>query len=109
MERKFTPPKSRGSRVSQVLNLKEAGSRLQKLVQSLRSSNQECEVKDEQGQTVAVILPADQYALFQKEWDEDFKVFHDVAEDLKGYSAEELQTRVDQAVEEVKGQSRTTR
>ncbi len=95
--------------MSQVINLKEAGSRLRQLVQSLRSSNEECEVKDEQGQTVAVILSADQYALFQKGWDEDFKVFHDVAEDLKGYSAEELQARVDQAVEEVKGQPRTAR
>jgi hypothetical protein len=93
--------------MSQAINLKEAGSRLQKLIQSLRSSNEECEVKDERGETVAVILPADQYVIFQKEWDEDFKVFHEVAKDLKGYSAEELQTRVDQAVEDVKRQPRT--
>ena len=93
--------------MSQVINLKDADSRIQKLVQSIRSSNEECEVIDEQGDTVAVILPADQYALFQKEWEDDFKVFHDVAEDLRGHSAEELQARVDQAVEEVQGQSRT--
>ena len=58
--------------MSQVLNLKEAGSRFRELVQSLRSSNEACEVRNEKGQMVAVVLPVERYRLYQQEWEKDF-------------------------------------
>ncbi len=91
--------------MSQVLNLKEVGDRLRQLVQSLRSSNEECEIKDEEGQTVAVVLPAERYESYQvylRQREQDFAVFDEVDEALKDFGPEELQARVDQAVEEVK-------
>ena len=44
--------------------------------------------------------------LYQRQREADFAVFHEVDEALKGYDPEELQARIDQAVEEVKAKSR---
>ena len=52
--------------MSQAINLKDTGSAFRDLVQALRSSNEACEVKDDTGQTVAVVLPAERYASYQE-------------------------------------------
>jgi hypothetical protein len=97
--------KYRGTAMSQAINLKDAGSKLRNLVQSLRSANEECEVKDDTGQTVAVVLPADKYEsyqAYQRQREADFAVFDRVADAFKDVDPNELETRINQAAEEVK-------
>lgn len=53
--------------MSQVINLKDAGSEFQMLLQALHSSNEQCEINNEQGDTVAIILSADRFSLFRKQ------------------------------------------
>jgi hypothetical protein len=63
-------------------------------------------VRDEQDQPVAVVLPMEMYESLQGQREKDFAVFDEVDETLKGCDPEELQARIDQAVEEVKAKSR---
>lgn len=98
--------------MSQAINLKDAGSKLRNLVQSLRSANEECEVKDDTGQTVAVVLPAERYEsyqAYQRQREADFAVFDEIDEAFKDIDPEELQARIDQAAEEVKAEANAKR
>ena len=89
--------------MSQVLNLKDSDSKFRQLVQSLCSNDEACEVKNDRGQTVAVLLPAERYASYRtymRQKAEDFAVFDRVAEAFK--DVDDLSARIDQAVDEVK-------
>lgn len=88
--------------MAQVLKLKDAGKRWQEAIDTLRQKPQEGVVRDEQDQPVAVVLPMELYENLQRERKADFAIFDEVDEALKNYSPEELQARIDQAVEEVK-------
>lgn len=92
--------------MAQLLKLKDAGSRWQKAIDALRKKPQEGIVRDEQDQPVAVVLPMELYESLQGQREKDFAIFAEVDEALKDYDPEELQTRIDQAVEEVKAKSR---
>ena len=86
-----------------VLSLKDSGSKFRQIVQSLCSADEACEIKNDQGQTVAVLLPTERYASYQtylRQKAEDFAVFDRLAEAFK--DADNLQARIDRAVEEVK-------
>ena len=91
--------------MSKILKLKDAGQSWRKLIETFRDEPQEGIVQDEDNQAVAVVLPMELYQLYQQERAKDFAVFQDVREDLKGYSDEQLQTRIDQAVDEVKAKA----
>lgn len=92
--------------MAQLLKLKDAGSRWQKAIDALRKKPQEGIVRDEQDQPVAVVLPIELYESLQGQREKDFAIFDEVDEALKDYDPEELQARIDQAVEEVKAKSR---
>ena len=91
--------------MSQVLNLKQAGSRLRQLVQSLCSSNEECEVKDETGQTVAVVLPVERYRFYQQEWEADFAAVDQLRNRMKQNDPDFVEAQIEKAVAEVKAKS----
>ncbi len=98
--------------MSQAINLKDAGSELRNLVQSIRSANEECEVKDDVGQTVAVVLPAERYEsyqAYQRRRDANFAVLDRFAEKTKGYDPDFIEAQIEKAVEEVKAKSRAKR
>ena len=91
--------------MSQILNLKEAGSRFRELVQSLRFSNEACEVRNEKGQMVAVVLPAERYRLYQQQWEKDFVAVDRIRDKMKDNDPDYVETQVVKAVAEVKGKS----
>ena len=95
--------------MSPVLNLRDSDSKFRQLIQSLCSTDEACEVKNDRGQTVAVLLPEERYASYQtymRQKAENFAVFDRVAEAFK--DVDELSAKIDQAVAE-RGQNGTTR
>ena len=98
--------------MSQTMKIKDVGGRFSQLVRSLRSSNETCEVTDESGQTVAVVLPAERYESYQayQRWREaDFAILDEVAEAFKDVDPDELEARINQAVEEVNAERNARR
>ncbi len=91
--------------MSQVFNLKEAGSKFRELVQSLRSSNEACEVRNEKGQMVAVVLPAERYRLYQQEWEKDFVAVDRIRDKMRDNDPDYVETQIVNAVSEIKGKS----
>ena len=83
-----------------VLNLKEAGSKLQELVQSLRSSNEACEVRNEAGQMVAVVLPVERYRLYQQQWEKDFVAVDQIRDKMRDNDPDYVETQIVKAVAE---------
>ena len=95
--------------MAQILKLKDASVPWRKLIDAFREKPEEGVVQDENDQVVAVVVPPQQYTSYQnylRQREEDFTVFDEVAENMKQYDPEEIQDRVDQAVEEVKAKSR---
>ncbi len=95
--------------MSPVLNLRDSDSKFRQLIQSLCSTDEACEVKNDRGQTVAVLLPKERYASYQtymRQKAENFAVFDRVAEAFK--DVDELSAKIDQAVAE-RVQNGTTR
>lgn len=104
--------KKKGRNMSQIMNIEDGGNKFSKIVQSLRSSNEECEVKDEAGQTVAVVLPAsryEDYQAYQRQREKDFAVLDEVADDLKDYDPDFIESQIEKAVTEVKAESNHAR
>ena len=99
-------PQPRAQTMAQILKLKDAGNDWQRLINGLQQNAEKGLIEDEKNRTVAVIIPLDLYQRFETEWEKDFAVFSEVREALKDYDPEELQARIDQAVEEVKAKSR---
>ena len=83
-----------------VLNLKEAGSKLQELVQSLRSSHEACEVRNEAGQMVAVVLPVERYRLYQQQWEKDFVAVDQIRDKMRDNDPDYVETQIVKAVAE---------
>ena len=83
-----------------VLNLKEAGSKLQELVQSLRSSHEACEVRNEAGQMVAVVLPVERYRLYQQQWEKDFVTVDQIRDKMRDNDPDYVETQIVKAVAE---------
>ena len=77
-----------------VLNLKEAGRRFRELVQSLRSSNEACEVRNEKGQMVAVVLPVERYRLYQQEWEKDFVAVDRIRDKMRDNDPDYVETQI---------------
>jgi hypothetical protein len=103
------PQNKKVRNVSQILNLKDGGSKLRQIVQSLRASKEECEVQNEEGQTVAVVLPMERYKSYQtylRQREADFAVLDEIAEDLKDYDPDFIERQIDKAVAEVKAQAK---
>jgi hypothetical protein len=95
--------------MTQILKLKDAGSRWRQLLNGLRQRSEKAIIEDEENRPVAIVVPVELYRRYEAEREADFAVFHEVKEALKDYDPEELQARIDQAVEEVKAKSRPQR
>jgi hypothetical protein len=95
--------------MAQTLKLKDTDRPILDFFNAYRTSNEECVIHDDDGQPVAVVLPMELYRLYQEEWEKDFAVVDRIREKMKGFDLEEIQARIDQAVEEVKAESRDKR
>lgn len=95
-----------------ILKLQDTDSQFRKLVESVRQRKEECVVQDEQDRPVAVVLPIERYENYQaylRQREEDFAVFEEVAEDLKGYDPDFLEAQIEKAVAEMKVEAKAKR
>lgn len=91
--------------MAQILKLKDASSSWRRRISELRTKPQESIIKDDNDQAVAVVLPIERYESYQaylRQREADFAVFDDVAGAFREVGLDELQARIDQAVDEVK-------
>ena len=98
--------------MTQILKLKDASPPWRRLISELGAKSQESIIKDDNDQTVAVILPIERYESYQaylRQREADFAVFDDVAEAFREVDSDELQARIDQAVDEVKAERNARR
>jgi len=112
MLKTFQATNERAGIMARILKLKDASEAWRKLIETFRDEPQEGIVRDEDDQTVAVVVPPEQYASYQNylsQREEDFAILDEIAEKMKNYDPEEIQARIDQAVEEVKAKSRPQR
>lgn len=95
--------------MAETVKLRDTDQKVRDFFNARRSSGEEAVVQDENDETVAVVLPRDRYASYQiylRQREEDFAIFDEIDEKLKGYDPDQLQAAIDQAVEEVKAKSR---
>lgn len=95
--------------MAETLKLRDADQKVRAFFNARRSSAEECVVHDENDQTVAVLLPWDRYRSYQsylRQREQDFAIFDALDEKMKGQDPDEVQARIDKAVEEVKAASR---
>lgn len=98
--------------MSQTIKIEDSDNKFSQIVQSLRTANEPYEITDNDGQIVAVVLSSasyETYQAYQKQREADFAILDDVAEAFKDVPPDELTSRIDQAVEEVKILSNTQR
>jgi hypothetical protein len=95
--------------MAQTLKLKDTDRPIRDFFNAYRTATEECVIQDDDNQPVAVVLPMELYRLYQDEWEKDFAVVDRIREKTKGFDPAEIQTRIDQAVEEVKAESRAKR
>ena len=101
-------PKTKAPAMPQTLKLRDANVNVREFINTCRTSNEEYVIQDEDDQTVAALLPANQYASYQtyvRRREQNFAVIDRIREKMKGFDPDEIQARIDQAVEEVKAKS----
>jgi len=91
--------------VSQVLKLKDTDSQFRQLVESVRQNKEECVVQDEQGRSVAVVVPVELYRLYQQEWEKGFAAVDRIRAKMKGYDPAQVEAQIEKAVSEVKAEA----
>lgn len=92
-----------------TLKLRDADINVREFINACRAANEEYVVQDDDDETVAVVVPKDMYQLYQQEWEKKFAVVDRIREKMKGFDPDEIQARIDLAVEEVKAKSRARR
>ena len=102
-------PKPKAPAISHTLKLSDTDQKVREFINTCRTSNEEYVIQDDDDQTVAVVVPKEMYQLYQQEWEKDFAVIDRIQEKMKDFDPDEIQARIDQAVEEVKAKSRTER
>ena len=93
-----------------TLKLRDAADiNIREFINKFRASNEEYVIQDDDDETVAVMMPAGQYEMFrsyQRRREQNFAVIDRIREKMKDVDPDELQARIDQAVEEVKAKGR---
>lgn len=105
MLKTLVPDQKRVRAMAQILKLKDASAPWRKLITSLRTKPQEGIVKDEEDQTVAVVLPVERYASYRtylRQREEDFAIFDEIDGKMKGFDPDFIEAQIEKAVAEVK-------
>jgi len=112
MLKTLVPNQKRVRAMAQILKLKDTDRPIRDFFSTYRTATEECVIQGEDNQTVAAVLPAKQYEIYQdyrRRREQNFAVVDRIREKMKGFDPEEVQARIDQAVEEVKAESRAKR
>ena len=95
--------------MSQTLKLRDADINVREFINACRTANEEYVIQDDDDETVAVMMPADQYEAFrsyQRRREQNFAILDRIAAKTKDLDPDVIESKIEQAVEEVKAQSR---
>ena len=88
-----------------ILKLQDAGRTWRQFITSLRTKPQKAIIQDEQNRDLGVVLPMEEYLLYEQEREKDFAVVDRIQEKMKGYNSEYVEKQIGKAVAEVKAVS----
>ena len=91
--------------MTQMIQLQNSDETLRRMVETCRNQNEECVIQDNQNRPVAVMMPIERYESYQaylKQKEKNFAILDTVAEDLKNYDPDFIESQIEKAVHEVK-------
>lgn len=80
--------------MSQILKLQDTDGQFRQVVESVRQKKEECVVQDEQGRSVAAVVPIELYRLYQQEWEKGFAAVDRIREKMKGYDPAQVEAQI---------------
>ena len=92
-----------------ILKLQDASSTWRRFITGLRTKPQKAIIQDEQNRDLGVVLPMEEYLLYEQEWEKDFAVVDRIQEKMKGYNSEYVEKQIEKAVAEVKTASNSAK
>ncbi len=95
--------------MTQIFKLRDADRKVQEFLDARKTSGEECIVQGDDDQPIVAILPAQQYQAYQeylRRREQNFAVLDRIAKKTKDVDPEIIEQKIEQAVEEVKAQSR---
>ena len=91
--------------MAEILKLQDAGRTWRQFITSLRTKPQKAIIQDEQNRDLGVVLPMEEYLLYEQEREKDFAVVDRIQKKMKGYNSEYVEKQIEKAVTEVKAAS----
>ena len=95
--------------MAQMIQLQNSDKALRRMVETCRNQNEECVIQDNQNRPVAVMMPIERYKSYQaylKQKEKNFAILDTVAEDLKNYEPDFIESQIEKAVKEVKAKAK---
>ena len=95
--------------MAQMIQLQNSDKTLRRMVETCRNQNEECVIQDNQNRPVAVMMPIERYESYQaylKQKKKNFAILDTVAEDLKNYEPDFIESQIEKAVQEVKADAK---
>lgn len=92
-----------------MIQLQNSDKALRRMVETCRNQNEECVIQDNQNRPVAVMMPIERYKSYQaylKQKEKNFAILDTVAEDLKNYEPDFIESQIEKAVKEVKAKAK---
>ena len=87
--------------MAQMIQLQNSDEALRRMVEACRNQNEECVIQDNQNRPVAVMMPIGRYESYQaylKQKEKNFAILDTVAEDLKNYEPDFIESQIEKAV-----------
>ena len=88
--------------MAQMIQLQNSDKTLRRMVETCRNQNEECVIQDNQNRPVAVMMPIERYESYQaylKQKKKNFAILDTVAEDLKNYEPDFIESQIEKAVQ----------
>ena len=93
--------------MAQMIQLQNSDEALRRMVEMCRNQNEECVIQDNQNRPVAVMMPIERYESYQAYLKQkNFAILDTVAEDLKNYEPDFIESQIEKAVQEVKAEAK---
>lgn len=91
--------------MAEILKLQDAGSTWRQFITGLRTKPRKAIIKDEHDRNIGVVLPMEEYLLYEREWEKDFALVDRIREKMKDCNPEYVEQQIGRAVAEVKATS----
>ena len=91
--------------MAEILKLQDAGSSWRQFITGLRTKPRKAIIKDEHDRNIGVVLPMEEFLLYEQEWEKDFAPVDRIREKMKDCNPEYVEQQIGRAVAEVKATS----